>query len=224
MLKSFFIFTLIIACLSQISFATCQRHIDHNVTISEEWRNNDINKYLSVNGDFNGDYREDTAQIKISENCEKLILIAMLNIGENKFEHYLLTDKIDINYKDVMGIKLIRAGAYQTACGKGYFDCYDNNSSTINIKYDSIELFKYEGVSSIFFWDKKPMNLNKFGLVIDNSINNIYYGNIIHDTNPTLDIPFGFADGLYDKDTKLIKFESCYQNICFKSNIADKRQ
>jgi RHS repeat-associated protein len=32
------------------------------------------------------------------------------------------------------------------------------------------------------------------------------YGNIIEDTNPNLNIPIAFAGGLYDKDTKLIKF------------------
>jgi RHS repeat-associated protein len=32
------------------------------------------------------------------------------------------------------------------------------------------------------------------------------YGNIISETNPTLSIPFGFAGGLYDADTKLTRF------------------
>jgi RHS repeat-associated protein len=32
------------------------------------------------------------------------------------------------------------------------------------------------------------------------------FGNIINDTNPNLNIPIGFAGGLYDKDTKLTKF------------------
>jgi len=32
------------------------------------------------------------------------------------------------------------------------------------------------------------------------------YGNIINDTNPTLSVPFGFAGGLYDHDTKLTRF------------------
>jgi RHS repeat-associated protein len=32
------------------------------------------------------------------------------------------------------------------------------------------------------------------------------YGNIINDTDPNLNIPIGFAGGLYDKDTKLTKF------------------
>jgi RHS repeat-associated protein len=32
------------------------------------------------------------------------------------------------------------------------------------------------------------------------------FGNIINDSNPNLNIPIGFAGGLYDKDTKLTKF------------------
>ncbi len=32
------------------------------------------------------------------------------------------------------------------------------------------------------------------------------YGNILNDTNPTLKVPFGFAGGLYDSDTKLTRF------------------
>ena len=32
------------------------------------------------------------------------------------------------------------------------------------------------------------------------------YGNIISDTNPDFKVPFGFAGGLYDSDTKLVHF------------------
>ena len=32
------------------------------------------------------------------------------------------------------------------------------------------------------------------------------YGNIISDTNPNFKVPFGFASGLYDPDTKLVHF------------------
>jgi len=32
------------------------------------------------------------------------------------------------------------------------------------------------------------------------------FGNIIMDTNPSFDVPFGFAVGLYDRDTGLVKF------------------
>ena len=32
------------------------------------------------------------------------------------------------------------------------------------------------------------------------------FGNIINDTNPTFDMPFGFAGGLHDRDTGLVRF------------------
>ena len=32
------------------------------------------------------------------------------------------------------------------------------------------------------------------------------FGNVLTDTNPTLKVPFGFAGGLYDEDTKLTRF------------------
>jgi RHS repeat-associated protein len=37
-------------------------------------------------------------------------------------------------------------------------------------------------------------------------INYDSFGNVINDTNPDLNIPLGFAGGLYDKDTKLVRF------------------
>ncbi len=32
------------------------------------------------------------------------------------------------------------------------------------------------------------------------------FGNIVSDSNPSFKVPFGFAGGLYDRDTKLIHF------------------
>jgi len=32
------------------------------------------------------------------------------------------------------------------------------------------------------------------------------FGNIINDTNPSFEVPFGFAGGLHDKDTGLVRF------------------
>jgi RHS repeat-associated protein len=43
------------------------------------------------------------------------------------------------------------------------------------------------------------------GQTIKSVIHSVY-GNIINDTDPNLNIPIGFAGGLYDKDTKLTKF------------------
>jgi RHS repeat-associated protein len=32
------------------------------------------------------------------------------------------------------------------------------------------------------------------------------FGNVINDTDPAFEIPFGFAGGLHDRDTKLVRF------------------
>ena len=32
------------------------------------------------------------------------------------------------------------------------------------------------------------------------------YGNMLNDTNPNINIPFGFAGGLHDKNTNLVHF------------------
>jgi uncharacterized protein RhaS with RHS repeats len=37
-------------------------------------------------------------------------------------------------------------------------------------------------------------------------INYDSFGNIIEDTDPTFQIPFGFAGGLHDRDTGLVRF------------------
>jgi RHS repeat-associated protein len=49
-------------------------------------------------------------------------------------------------------------------------------------------------------------------VVADSSVNVVKsltydsFGNIVDDTNPSFKVPFGFAGGLYDPDTKLIRF------------------
>ncbi len=45
------------------------------------------------------------------------------------------------------------------------------------------------------------------------------FGNIISDSNPDFEIPFGFAGGLYDKDSKLIRTLKDSRNKGFKEAI-----
>jgi hypothetical protein len=82
-------------------------------------------------------------------------LVAFINNGNGKFNEYLLTKEIAVNLKGVIGVKLAKAGIYQTVCSKDYLDCYPKSNLPIKIDFNSIELFKYESTSSIFYWDKK---------------------------------------------------------------------
>ena len=55
-------------------------------------------------------------------------------------------------------------------------------------------------------------NIGSLKAVVDNSGNIIKqidydaFGNIIADSNPSFEIPIGFAGGLHDKDTGLVRF------------------
>ena len=61
--------------------------------------------------------------------------------------------------------------------------------------------------------DKYYLHYNQVGSLIAVSDNNIKqieydsYGNILNDSNPSFEVPFGFAGGLYDKETKLVHFD-----------------
>jgi RHS repeat-associated protein len=73
----------------------------------------------------------------------------------------------------------------------------DANGTKYYLHYDQVGSFR--AVSRVL----SPDNTN---LIIVKEIVYDTYGNIISDTNPTLSIPFGFAGGLYDADTKLTRF------------------
>jgi hypothetical protein len=59
---------------------------------------------------------------------------------------------IPLDQLQAYGVRLISPGTYRDACTKGYFKCAKGQSSA-HVAFDSVELFKYEGVSSIFYWD-----------------------------------------------------------------------
>jgi RHS repeat-associated protein len=66
-------------------------------------------------------------------------------------------------------------------------------------KDDNIFYLSYNHLGTLKAVTDKSNNIIK-------SLEHDSFGNIISDTNPSLDIPLGFAGGLYDKDTKLTRF------------------
>jgi hypothetical protein len=52
-------------------------------------------------------------------------------------------DQIKI-YKAAYGIRIAPIGEYQTACGKGYFDCDENEPEEIILKNPGIDFFPYD--------------------------------------------------------------------------------
>jgi RHS repeat-associated protein len=89
---------------------------------------------------------------------------------------------------------------------------YDGNDNLImRFEYvdDRMPLTMVKDGSTYYLTYDQVGSLNVVADSSGNVIKRIDYdsfGSIINDTNPTFKIPFGFAGGLHDKDTDLIKF------------------
>jgi len=55
-------------------------------------------------------------------------------------------------------------GRYQTACGKGYFECEEGEPEEIDFEFPAISFFRFESAGSAFFWDVRDENFKKVWL------------------------------------------------------------
>jgi RHS repeat-associated protein len=72
----------------------------------------------------------------------------------------------------------------------------DNNGTKYYLHYDQVGSLR--AISRVLSPD------NTFEVVKEITYDT--FGNIVSDTNPSFKVPFGFAGGLYDQDTKLTRF------------------
>ncbi len=131
--------------------ADCWKSVS-NSKVYESWRNSNDEKFLSVKGDFQGNGQMNFARIEISCNAKNLALFAYTKNKSHKFNRHFLT-YIPTDQLQAYGVRLKSSNIYNGACAKGYFECEPKQESA-KIEFDSIELFKYQGVKSIFYWDK----------------------------------------------------------------------
>lgn len=121
--------------------------------LSDEWRKKDKDKFASIIGDFDGDKIPDEAKILISNDNKKMGIFIWW--GKDKSgkatEVFSASDMSQIHS---MGIEKFTPGSYQTACGKGYFDCKKGESKNMKIDHDSINYFQTESANSVFSFDK----------------------------------------------------------------------
>jgi RHS repeat-associated protein len=85
---------------------------------------------------------------------------------------------------------------FEYADGRMPIAMTDSNGTKYYLHYDQVGTLK--AVSRVLSPD------NTFEVVKEISYDT--YGNILTDTNESLSVPFGFAGGLYDADTKLTRF------------------
>ena len=130
----------------------------------DEWRNEDADRYLIVRADFNGDGVMDQARLLLRDPGTGLGLFAFVSQKDGTFKTYLLDEKENAAYIEVMGIKTVPPGLYKTACGKGYFDCSEGETPEILLRHPAIDYFKEGSANSYFYWDEATETFKIVGI------------------------------------------------------------
>ena len=118
--------------------------------LGQDFRKKDPNHFSVVKGDFNGDGVQDKALLLINQRAQKMGFFVCVAIPTGCAWHRL--EVMDIAFLDVMGIAKVKLGRYQTACGKGYWECAKDEPEQLKTKRDAVEFFKDESASSVYFY------------------------------------------------------------------------
>lgn len=119
----------------------------------QSFRLTNPNRFLVVTGDFNGDGVQDKAFLLVNKEATKLGFFVCLTT--TKGCDWQRLEEMQIGFLDVMGIAKVTPGKYETACGKGYWECGKEEPKRLTTKRDSIEFFKDESASSVYVYDLK---------------------------------------------------------------------
>ncbi len=124
-----------------------------------EWRAKDVNRYLLVRGDFDGDGREDVARLLINDEDDEIGFF--VTMGASKAPALLLETIRDRRMLEVLGIGLARPGTYATACGKGYWKCDKGEPPRARLENPGIDFFAHGKGNSFFIWNGKAKKFDE---------------------------------------------------------------
>jgi hypothetical protein len=119
----------------------------------QEFRRKDPNHSLVVTGDFNGDGIQDKALLLVNQHTHKLGFFICLTTATGCDWHRL--EVLDIGFLEVMGIAKVKPGQYETACGKGYWECGKDEPEKLSTRRDAVEFFKDESASSVYIYNSR---------------------------------------------------------------------
>ena len=119
----------------------------------QDFRRTDANHFLVATGDFNGDGVQDKAFLLVNQRTQKLGFFVCLTTETGCGWHRL--EVLDIAFLDVMGIAKVKPGQYETACGKGYWECGKDEPEKLSTKRDAVEFFKDESASSVYVYNPR---------------------------------------------------------------------
>ena len=123
------------------------------------WRNSSREKYLVVRADFDGDGKEDQAQLLVNADGTTYGLFILLGSGAA-----VVLDSKDVNSLTTMGIDKLPPGTHKTACGKGYGNCKAGEPESVRLRNPGVLYFQTEGAKSVFFWSVSDRTFRRLWL------------------------------------------------------------
>jgi hypothetical protein len=114
-------------------------------------------KFAAVTADFNGDGQPDYAFLLININTHKNVLA--IKLSSNTGYNWKIVGKGQLDWDSPpMAIELAEPGKYETACGKGYYECTKNEPESITLKNPGLWYSPFDsGGGGIVFWNQKKM-------------------------------------------------------------------
>jgi len=150
MRKVHFILLLSLVGISLSAHAECWKSFPVDIG-AQEWRASSKNHFVRAEGDFDGDGKMDLAELVVSCDGSRVVVILILGAEPRNAKRQILTD-IPADQVQVYGVRSASASAYR-GVGKSGELGRDAPQEEITTTFDSVEVFKNEGVSSIFYWN-----------------------------------------------------------------------
>lgn len=146
--------------------------LPNHSTFEGAWRKSNPTRYLKAGADLDCDGMEDSVFILQPVKGPGMGLFAFLGNGNGSYKARLLFDsrkdgadlkgrtekeinKIQLWYRLLFGIKIVKSGLYPTACGRGYMECGKGEKRKVEMACGGIDFFPFEEGGNInFYWDR----------------------------------------------------------------------
>jgi hypothetical protein len=112
------------------------------------WRKKSPTRFLAVRGDFDGDGRDDVAELLVSDSGKSFGLFVWLS-SQRRWQSIHGANAPLGN----LGISLVLPKKFDTLCADDPSTCARDAPATVDLKNKGIEFFAWGETSSIFYWE-----------------------------------------------------------------------
>jgi len=114
-----------------------------------------------VTADFNGDNVPDDAYILLSTHSKAWAVFVILHTKDGKSAFIKLDENDGQTPPQLMGLAIVQPGDYETACGKGYYECDPNDPDSLHLDLPAIDYFEFESAELFIWWDKQTKSFHR---------------------------------------------------------------